>query len=339
MGARTWCFTTFNLDEFDDSCAEDPDTPIRYLVFQSELCPQTQREHLQGYVEFSKVMRMVSVKTLFKDHTMHLEKRIATRDKARAYCMKEITPQEPGGRIPGTSVTEYGTWKTDQGNRTDLADLVVDVKSGLGDLDLLEKYPSQTFRYLRHIQNVRFTCQSEQAKRHLRTNIHVTVVTGAPGTGKTSWAFNNAADGDVFILHPPTTRGSTLWFDGYTGEKTLIIDDFAEECIPYATILNLLDIYPVRLQVKGSTVMAQWTQVIITSNNQPLSWYPFGSHNQDALERRIHCKMTMTACDMTLDPPTWTFDVTKGEIRKKAGQPSSPDESMDVADFTDTDNE
>jgi len=333
MGARTWCFTTFNLDNFSDSCAEEEDSPIRYLVFQSELCPETNREHIQGYVEFTKVMRMATVKTLFKDQTMHLEKRRGTRDEARAYCQKLDT------RIPNTTPTEYGTWKTDQGHRTDLTELVVDVKSGLGDLELLDKYPSQTFRYLRHIQNVRFTCQSEKGKRHLRTDLHVTVITGAPGTGKTSWAFHNAAYGDVFILHPPTTKGSTLWFDGYAGEKTLIIDDYAEECIPYATILNLLDIYPVRLQVKGSTVMAQWTQVIITSNIQPISWYPFGSHNQDALERRIHCKMTMTACDMTLDPPTWTYECTKGEVKKKAGQPSSPDESMDVADFTDTDND
>lgn len=253
---------------------------------------------------------MGGVKMLFGDNTMHLEKRKGTRDEARKYCMKDES------RVPGTNYTEYGKWGTCQGQRTDLTELVQRVKDGADDCQLLEETPSQAFRYMKHIQHARFAFESKKAKATLRKDLHVTVITGAAGTGKTSWAFANALNDAVFLLHSPTSKGQVLWFDGYTGEKTLIIDDYNTDSVPYDTMLRLLDIYPFTCPIKGSMCWAQWTQVIITSNLPHTSWYAFG-YNADALERRIHCCMTMESCDMTIEPPTWTYSVTKGNVPMK----------------------
>lgn len=68
-------FTSFaeNLDHLIDDDGE-PIYPINFLAYGIEICPETQRRHLQGYVEFSKKMYMKGIKALFDDNGLHIEK-------------------------------------------------------------------------------------------------------------------------------------------------------------------------------------------------------------------------------------------------------------------------
>ena len=51
---------------------------------------------------------------------------------------------------------------------------------------------------------------------------------GPTGTGKTYAAINLIANRrDYYIAECPSSRGSKLWFDGYEGQKTLVLDDFS----------------------------------------------------------------------------------------------------------------
>jgi hypothetical protein len=59
---------------------------------------------------------------------------------------------------------------------------------------LLEEQPSTTFRYYKNVKEVKFDLDSVKAKQQKR-RVHVTVIQGKAGTGKTSWAFSNALDG------------------------------------------------------------------------------------------------------------------------------------------------
>lgn len=52
-----------------------------YLVGQREKCPETGREHIQGYVEFEHPQRMDAVKKAIGDAGAHLEVRKGTRDQ------------------------------------------------------------------------------------------------------------------------------------------------------------------------------------------------------------------------------------------------------------------
>jgi hypothetical protein len=65
----------------------------------------------------------------------------------------------------------------------------------------------------------------------------------------------------------------------------LLIDDFYG-WIKYGFLLKVLDIYPLRLAVKGSHAYACWETVYITSNKAPETWYAGGM--TAALRRRIH---------------------------------------------------
>jgi len=110
LNLRNWCFTTFDLESF---VVPDTDKNFRYCIYQVEKCPKTQKLHIQGYVEFTRTMRLKKIKELFNDDSMHLEMRQGTREQARNYCRK----QESRWAEP----IEFGTWEITPGKRLDLA--------------------------------------------------------------------------------------------------------------------------------------------------------------------------------------------------------------------------
>ena len=46
---------------------------MRYVIWQVEKAPTTDKKHVQGYVEFPKPKKIAGIKTLFNDNTMHIE--------------------------------------------------------------------------------------------------------------------------------------------------------------------------------------------------------------------------------------------------------------------------
>jgi len=71
-------------------------------VYQAEKCPETERVHLQGYIEFNKAVHFHTCKDLFGDPGIHLEPRKGTREEARRYYMKPETRY--------ADPIEFGAW-------------------------------------------------------------------------------------------------------------------------------------------------------------------------------------------------------------------------------------
>lgn len=82
--------------------------------------------------------------------------------------------------------------------------------------------------------------------------------------------------------------GSKVWFDGYDGEESILFDDFVGGP-PVTLMLQILDIYPLRVEVKGGTVQAKWVRVYITSNLEVREWWDGSMYpeHRAALERRL----------------------------------------------------
>lgn len=76
-----------------------------------------------------------------------------------------------------------------------------------------------------------------------------------------------------------------MWFDGYQGQHTLILDDFSGDYCAFRYLLRLLDKYKLKVEIKGGFAWAVWTTVVITSNIHPVGWY----HDTDTspLQRRL----------------------------------------------------
>lgn len=70
---------------------------------------------------------------------------------------------------------------------------------------------------------------------------------------------------NVFILGGPNSRNSALWWDGYIGQKTVVLDDFRPWWCPFSFLLRILDRYPIRVQVKGGFVNFVPEKIIITT--------------------------------------------------------------------------
>lgn len=280
--ARRYCFTIFinddllpELDHWDRKLRES--LHYRGAAYQLERCPTTHREHIQGYIEFNAPRKFNSVLKDFPQGT-HLETARGDRSRNLEYVTKADT------RIEGPWVDDILKNTKGQGNRTDLADLGRQILEGNTDeRSLALEHPELFMRYPQGISKL-LQLATLDAKRTLRPQLRVEVVYGPAGSGKTRSAL---ADLETSFLLDGS-NSDTLWFDGYNGEPTLVLDDFYG-WVRHGTLLRILDIYPYRCPIKGGHTYAAWTRVVITSNQHPSTWYEKFPWDQDKpLQRRIH---------------------------------------------------
>ncbi len=259
---RHWCFTSFLeiLPRVYDKHL------VRYLCYQSEIAPESKRPHWQGYVELYDDTRLGQLKKILGE--CHAEIRKGTRSAARQYCLKDETS------VPNTRF-EFGVWRIQNSRKRKLCDIL---KSSMSLADIIEDVPHQYVMYHRGLEKLFSLRLAKRAKTFRK--VVVTVLVGPTGTGKTRRAIEEDPD-DHFVM-PASDK---LWFDGYNGEKTLIIDDFYGN-IKYGFFLRILDGYELQLPIKGGFIWALWTKVIITSNACPDKWYVRGY--TPALQRRIN---------------------------------------------------
>jgi hypothetical protein len=259
---RNVCFTSFNSEAAFLTWTEEtlPDQ-VRYLVWQQEEAPETGRRHYQGYMELLRSTRASAIKVLLGDRAAHLEKRMGSAKQAADYCRKEES------RVEGTAPVELGNMGGNQGSRTDLGSVAAAIAEGVSVNAIAQEYASTFIKYSKGIRELAF----EQSRKRARLwrDIQVLVLWGDAGVGKTRLA-HLLADGNLYGLAQPL--GSGIWWDGYDAERTILLDDFYG-WLKYSYMLRVMDGYELRLPIKGSHTYAQWTRVIITSNQPPEQWY------------------------------------------------------------------
>lgn len=267
MTSRSYVFTAFTKPVIDDAVLVDK---VRYIIFQEEKCPKTNKNHWQGYIELKTPLRIKCVQLLLNLSNAHMEKRKGTRDEAREYCRKsESRVCEP---------IEWGVWESGgQGTRNDIDNLLKMVSENASLKEIIESDPKTYSKCRNTIKDYQFCCLKEKTKEYRK--IEVEVIYGAAGTGKTRYCVENSKD------YYKLDNDTTLWWDGYEGEETLIIDDFYGD-IRYDKLLQILEGYQLRLPVKGGFTYANWKKVFITSNTAPNNWYIDGL--TPALKRRLH---------------------------------------------------
>lgn len=77
------------------------------------------------------------------------------------------------------------------------------------------------------------------------------------------------------------------WWDGYTGQSTVIVDDFYG-WIPLDDFLRITDRYPLLAEIKGSVAQFTARTIIFTSNIPWLQWYKtWHPEHIAAFDRRV----------------------------------------------------
>lgn len=104
---------------------------------------------------------------------------------------------------------------------------------------------------------------------------------GRTGTGKSRAAWREGG----LEAYPKDPR--TKFWCGYQGQKHVIIDEFRGD-IDISHMLRWLDRYPVRVEIKGSSVPLCAEKIWITSNVHPGQWWPnLDPATLDAFYRRV----------------------------------------------------
>jgi len=264
--AKNWVFTLPN-----PACqiALDQIPYLQYGIYGEEVCPTTGTNHFQGYLQFSRRQRFSTVKEELG--WAHIEPAHGTPEQNIRYCSKEGKTHEfgePAERTPTSGVA------------SGFDDMIGDIRAGASSQVLAEKYSRIFIHRSRGIADL----QRALFKPELRRNITTYVFWGASGIGKTRWAYDHYPACEIYKLD--TNANGSLWFDGYSCQKVLLIDDFSG-WIPFRTLLNILDIYPYLCQIKGSSVYARWTTVVITSETPPDAWYANVPGDASQLTRRL----------------------------------------------------
>lgn len=265
MVSKSWCFTINNSDVF-----EYDEKSMEYLVYQKER-GESGTEHYQGYVHLIKKCRISAMKKVHS--TAHWEQARGTATQNKTYCTKEDT------RIDGP--WEFGTFPV-QGKRNDLESAIQTIKASKRKIDdLIEEHPVVFVKYHKGLTKIANHYLQQETVKEFR-DVDVQVYWGKSGTGKTRKAVEE--NEDIYIIRNDSPQ---LWWDNYTGQTCLIIDEF-KNWITLTNLLGLLDGYQCRLPVKGDFTYARWTKVIITSNLHPDEWFPnIDEEHKAALNRRL----------------------------------------------------
>jgi len=272
---KAWCFTYNNpsesLEDFGDALKALKSHS--YHFFGTEV-GASGTPHYQGYIEFSRLQRLKTLKKFNKK--IHWERRKGTQQEAVAYCHKDE------GK-PGFAFHESGTLsESHQGARTDIAAAVALLQAG-GIQRVIDEDPVAYAKYHRGLQAL------ELGRKLPKPIPKVTLLFGAPGSGKTKRVYEDAPDSGVWA-QPIGTNG--LWFDTYHHDKWALLDDFDGKLskFPLSALLRLLDRYPLPVPIKGGHVWWVPEVICITTNFHPLDWYDWAErpHQWRALKRRIH---------------------------------------------------
>ncbi len=244
---------------------------VRYVCYGEEVSPTTGNKHHQCYVQFFKKQYFNIVKTSLGVR-VHLEGSRGTPEENKEYCAKD-------GKF-----LEFGEISF-AGKRNDILDCVDDIKSGMTRDSVVLKHFMVSVKYPGGVRAYQEAFERVNASDD--RDVFTTLLCGPTGCGKTYFAVETgrADPGDYFMITgADLAKGN--WWDGYQGQRCLIIDEYYDDCMRIESLLQLLDRFKVRLPVKGSFTQANWRSVYITTNQYSL--YPSGNRaTQAALGRRI----------------------------------------------------
>lgn len=255
---RAWCFTINNWTESDYFAVMLLAKEAKYAIVGKEV-GEKGTPHLQGYVKLHNACAFNSIKKYLPK--AHIEVAEGSDQQNFNYCSKENNFREWGERSEG------------QGRRTDIKEITDLIKArSITIEDIMFEYPDMYLKYSRSFEKM---FNAVAVPRTTPPEVHWRW--GLAGTGKTSWVIRKHGQKNVYI------KDGTMWWDGYTQQDVILIDDFDNQ-IPYRTLLRILDRYTYQGQVKGGYVQINSPYIFITCEYPPY-YYWQGNEFQQVFRR------------------------------------------------------
>nr|QXP07608.1 MAG: replication associated protein [Arizlama virus] len=263
--ARGWCFTYNEHDEQTEKILErlvpESNGLLKYLLYGVESAPTTGHKHLQGYLYCKNPCSFKRMKATLPG-SPHIEAAKGSPEQNKTYCSKEGNWKE-FGELP------------QQGKRTDIEAIRTMIEEGKNMQKICEVATSfQSIRFAEKLMT--YKPMPAPKEREVRW------YWGPTGTGKTRAAMEEAAAlGDTWI-----SMATGKWWDGYYGQKYVILDDYRSDFCPYHVLLRITDRYPYRVETKGGSTWLEAEIIWITSPYPPNETYKT-IEDKDQLVRRL----------------------------------------------------
>lgn len=253
---RSWCFTVNNYSSEDEHQLQTQECRAKFLVYGREKAPGTGTPHLQGYIQMKNSQTLLYM----KEHvhaTAHWEPAKGKPIDNWNYCTKD-QDYFHFGEVPK------------QGKRSDIQTAKQIISEGGSLLQVAEE--TNSYQALKHAEL--YLKLKEKAR-----NQQVTVYWfyGPTGVGKTKEASQMCPNA---YWHP-----GGKWWEGYDGEKEVIIDDFRQEDWSITTLLKMWQPYPFRVETKGGSRQCQATTFIVTCPMHPMDLRYPGEDLEQVLRR------------------------------------------------------
>jgi len=278
---RAVCFTVNNYTQEDLEflagwCPRD----ASYLVYGLEIGEETKTPHVQGYVEFPNARRGSALKKLCGGK-FSARVRLGTPEQAATYCKKGEQPKPEWEEFKASGpnfglnakVCEFGTISA-QGKRADLDEVSEMVRSNVPLRDIVESHTSTFIKYHRGIERAIEILHPWPERKEPPKVIWRW---GLAGIGKTRGAYE--AHKSVYL------KDNTIWWNNYTQQEAIIIDDFNPNKWDFRDILRILDRYPYQGQVKGGYVHINSPIIYITCEFPPT--YYWSGNDLAQISRRV----------------------------------------------------
>ena len=227
--------------------------PIRYLTFGREVCPETARHHLQGYLQLTSRARFSTVQGLLPAGA-HIEPARGSAEENNEYCHKE-------GDFEVFGICQLSANETRKRSREETCrDIFEDHKAKRSKRDILEDYP----HYWKDVVGLSIARHSDRSAAP-----QVLYLYGATGTGK-SYNTQRALE-DLSISHYFKPSGIKWWPD-YDQQSVAVIEEFSS-CFTCSQFLQLCDRAPYSVEFKGGHTPFNSQGIIILSNIEPDEQY------------------------------------------------------------------
>lgn len=255
---RSWTWTDWDVSPARKQFWLDLET--KYVAYGEEICPDSKRLHLQGFVIWKRAYRFTQMTKLLGPK-VHCQKAAAC--DAMNYSMKDMKYTIQDSRK--------------QGKRTDLEKASEMIKKGVSKYELANEMPVEYIKFHRGFEALRTALQKKRTAPPI-----IIWRYGEAGVGKTRWAMDKYGEDNVWV----SDGLSHKWFDGFMGQDVAVLDEVTS-AFPFKYLLRLLDRYNMRVQVKNGYV--QWNSkiIVVTSTLHPAEEYR-GELGIEQLLRRCH---------------------------------------------------
>lgn len=286
---RRWCFTWNNYDEEEALNKLTSLTKIGWvkrLIAGRETAPFTGTKHLQGYIHYSKALRMNQVKADLHP-TVHLEVARASEKDNIEYCSKAEDLMIDWTHPVYNEQEEAKNWTKRQDKQEETRELLESyLKMTTDAFEAL--YPYQAFHWANKLRDWRISHTALLKPWGGQLHVKNFWIWGEPGCGKSKWA-RSATD-----EYPSYPKNLNKWWDGYdpSAHRSVIIEDIDPSHGKWAAQFMKVwsDRYRFLGETKGSGVMVQPGTyfLIVTSNYSIDQVFEEAPLDKDAIRRRFY---------------------------------------------------